>query len=129
GAARRESSATPVTSTSARPVARPPVSSAIAPMLIRSTAGSPSRPEALELLAGNDPIVERHDAVGDALPRLVALAGNHHDVAGRRATDGHADRFATIHFHLVGASGLASARFDLGDDRERVLRWRVVGGE
>ena len=82
---------------------------------------------ALQRLARDRDVVERLLAPArELLALLVALAGDHDDVARPREPDRAGDRGAAVDLALDVAA--ARARGDLLDDRLRVLRARVVGG-
>src|SRR5690606_27723142 len=71
-------------------------------------------------------VVERHDRAADHLPRLVALAGDQHDLAGDGRTDRAADRgLAVGDPHPLGAM-VAEAGLDVVEDRLGILAARVV---
>ena len=84
-------------------------------------------PGRLQRLAGHGDVVERLLAPAlELLALLVALAGDHDDVAGPRERDGARDRRAAVDLALdVPAARPGRDRLD---DRLRVLRARVVGG-
>src|SRR5204862_5879942 len=76
--------------------------------------GAGLRPEGL---AGDGDVVEGDLApVLELLALLVALAGDHHDVARARCVDGAPDRLAAVDHHL-DAVGALDPGHDFGDDR------------
>ena len=102
------------------PSSRPSSSAAISSQRERDH-DAPSKRLARDLA-----VVERGDDAADVLPLLVPLPGDHDDVpvAGQRHRAG--DRAAPIGVDLDVEPG---ALEDVLDDRERLLRARVVGGD
>ena len=96
--------------------------------------GHPTRlhaapPRRGELLAHDDAVVERDRPVAELLHGLVSLAGDDHDVARGRLPQGQPDRRSPVGLDHERAATLLGARFDLGDDRQRILGARIVGGD
>src|SRR5579872_2022800 len=72
-------------------------------------------------------VIERNRAVPKNLVRLVALAGDHHDVARPGQRQRAPNRETPVRLALkVPPRGTG---LDLADDRPRVLAARIVGGE
>src|SRR3954452_11567072 len=93
-----------------------------APAACATRSGDQSR---TQRLAGDGDVVERHlVTVDELLALLVALPGDHHDVARLGRPDRLLDRGAPVDLDL---DARAAALEDLGDDRARVLAARVVG--
>ena len=88
----------------------------------------PGLPQSRQRLAGHLPVVEGDGLRGELLPRLVALAQDHHHVA--RAGLGHRRRRwpAAGRAAPSRAAGASRPAGDLGDDGQRVLAARVVRG-
>ena len=82
-----------------------------------------------EHLAGDDTVVERDDLVADGLGGLVALAGDHDDVAGPGPGDAHtrSPPRRSISTCASPRPGRVDAFDRCVDDRLRVLVARVVG--
>ena len=66
----------------------------------------------------------------DDLVRLMSFAGNQHDIIGTAPLDGMFDRRPTVHEgDGVGAARFGNADEDFVDDRLRIFRPRIVGGD
>ena len=94
------------------------------------TVGPRTRRERGEQLSDHVAVVEGvHDAV-DLLAGLVALAGDHHDVAGPGQPERRGDRLAAVaHLDHLGAVPARAPVQHRGPDRGRVLGARVVVGD
>src|SRR3954452_18298543 len=101
-----------------------PVLTSRAPAACATRSGDQSR---TERLAGDGDVVEGDLApAGELLALLVALAGDHEDVAGLGHLDRLLDRGAAVDLDLDARLAALEDRFD---DRARVLVARVVGGD
>ena len=69
------------------------------------------------------------DLVPELLDRLVALPGDDHHVARVRLVQRQPDRRAPVGLDHERAAPLLRTGLDLGDDRQRILRSRVVRGD
>ena len=98
-----------------------------APAAWATCSGVHSRMPVPQRLARDRDVVEGHLAPArELLALLVALAGDHHHVAGTRLVHRPRDRRAAVD---QPRRVLPRARQDLADDRLGILRARVVGGD
>src|SRR5476651_1446482 len=100
----------------------------------RSPAPRSPRPSSAappgECAGGVVPVEKRLPLSGRLLVRLVALAGEKHNVADVRACDRARDRGGAIELYSVAAvSGFADAVHDLAGDDFRILAARIVAGD